>query len=151
MAPRVKPKPELGPHFLRAWRDKLGVRQVDAAEAISVSRELLSKIENSKSPYLQQHLEGLARLYRRSPAELLSVDPETAAAPVSSETEILRFLARIDGLNDLDISIAFGAIKNARDAKRASPEPSGSHDPQQASNPRHAPEPSGLKARLPSS
>lgn len=76
MAPVSKPKPQLSRTFLREWRDHCGINQQDAADAINVSRGLLSKIENAHSPYLQQHLEGLAALYECSPADILARDPK---------------------------------------------------------------------------
>lgn len=75
MAPVSKPKADLGEHFLREWRDHREIGQQQAADAINVSRTLLSKIENSQSPYLQPQIEGLANLYRCKPADLLGTDP----------------------------------------------------------------------------
>lgn len=56
MAPVTKPKVALGPTYFRAWRDFRDIGQQEAADAASISRALLSKIENSRSPYLQQHV-----------------------------------------------------------------------------------------------
>lgn len=47
---------------------------------------------------------------------------------VRDEAEILAFLARIDGLSDTDIGVAFAVIKNALDAKPAAQERSDSRD-----------------------
>jgi transcriptional regulator with XRE-family HTH domain len=100
MAPVTKPKPVLGAHYLRAWRDYRDIRQQVAADAINVSRELLSKIEAFKSPYSQPQIEGLAKLYRTTVAELLVFDPTVPEPKISGETNIRKHLARIDGLPD---------------------------------------------------
>lgn len=78
MAPVTKPSRPLGPTFLKEWREHRRIRQQDAADAIDVSRSLLSKIEKSKSPYSQAYIEGLATLYACTPADLLVRDPRQA-------------------------------------------------------------------------
>jgi len=63
-------------------------------------------------------------------------DDPTASkqGPITTEPEILAFLSRIDKLSESDITVAFTVIKNALDAKRGAPEPSGSHDQPQLAN-----------------
>lgn len=103
MAPVAKPKPILGPHHLKAWREFRDIRQQVAADAITVSRELLSKIETQKSPYSQSQLEGLAKLYRVSVADLLMVDPLGPGPKVSGDMNVRKHLAMIDGLPEAAI------------------------------------------------
>jgi transcriptional regulator with XRE-family HTH domain len=145
MAPVKKPPMSLGKTFLKEWRSYRGVSQQAAADFISVSRGLLSKIENAQSPYLQQHVEGLARLYESTPAELIGRDPTQPArpsSPITSDAEILAFLARIEGLREPDINVAFAVINNAMTVNRAGSAPFGSRDQSRLANPRHEPEPS---------
>lgn len=78
MAPVKKPKPILGKHYLKEWREAKGIGQQEAASAITLSRTMLSKIENGENPYQQQYVEGLAKLYERSPAELIGTNPSSA-------------------------------------------------------------------------
>lgn len=83
--PKVKkPKPILGPTFLRAWRNYRGMTQDQVAEAVDISRALLSKIENGKSPYSQAQLEALAQIYRCTPGDLLDRDPRDGGAELAS-------------------------------------------------------------------
>lgn len=86
MAPVKKPKPILGKHFLQEWREYKEVGQQEAASAINLSRTMLSKIENAEHPYQQQYVEGLARLYRCSPAELIGTNPR--AVPQDAVSKI---------------------------------------------------------------
>jgi transcriptional regulator with XRE-family HTH domain len=75
MAPIQKTLNELGPHYFRQWREHRGLSQEQAAAELDVSRELISKIENRKSPYTQRMLEAAAAIYQCTPADLLVRDP----------------------------------------------------------------------------
>ncbi len=132
MAPVKKPKVELGAHFMRAWREKKGINQDEAAEFISVSRTLLSKIENSKSPYSQPYVEGLARLYDATPADLLCRDPNAKPAPVRSEEEIHAFLERVEGFDKEDVDMLMSFVRRYRRVSADEPlqgRPDGQHEP----------------------
>lgn len=113
MAPITKPKPILGTTFMKAWREHKGVRQQDAADAINVSRELLSKMESAKSPYLQQHVEALATLYGCSPAELISKDPNETMGEKSPETA-LRLALLSYGVDRSQLDLAVGVVSKFR-------------------------------------
>ena len=108
MAPVKKPRAILGPHFLRKWREKRGISQQAAADAIHVSRELLSKIEGQKSPYLQQHVEGLAHLYGCSAADLIGADPDEK---IGDRDTMLRSALLSYGIDSSDLGRAMGMIK----------------------------------------
>ena len=75
---------------------------------MNVSRELLSKIENGTSPYLQQYVEGLARLYLCSPADLLCQDPRNEQG---NPDEILKAALLVYGVHASDVGSALKAIK----------------------------------------
>jgi len=91
MAPVPKPKRQLGRTFLRAWREYRQLTQEQAAERLNVSRTLLSKIENSKSPYTQGFMEAAAEAYRCEVADLIMRDP---VSPVWSIYDTLKALPR---------------------------------------------------------
>jgi transcriptional regulator with XRE-family HTH domain len=76
MAPVKKQLRPLGPTFLKEWREKAKLDQEAAAAQLEISRTLLSKIENAKSPYSQRILEAAAEIYRCTPAELIAADPK---------------------------------------------------------------------------
>lgn len=135
MAPISKPKPVLGKTFLKEWRDFRRVNQLDAAEAIGVSRTLLSKIENGNSPYLQPQIERLANLYQCEPGDLLGRDPKGELAPIRGATQIEETLKRIEGLNDYNVSVALSIIMNAIKANSSEPERTGNDD--QSVSPSH--------------
>ncbi|QRY69141.1 helix-turn-helix domain-containing protein [Ensifer sp. PDNC004] len=110
MAPVKKPKPVLGQTYLRHWREHKGIGQQTAADSINVSRGLLSKMENATSPYLQQHLEGLAKLYGCKPADLLGTDPQATAVPASPKITLRSALIAY-GIDSDDLPAVFKAIK----------------------------------------
>lgn len=75
MAPVKKNFGQLGTSFLKEWREASGLDQDEIAERIGVSRTLLSKMENGKTPYTQRTLEAAARVYNCTPAQLLTQNP----------------------------------------------------------------------------
>ena len=71
-------KLEHPPTQLRAWRklrdltlEKVSVRLKDECD-VEMSHGQLSRVERGESPYSQNLLEGLAKLYRCEPADLIS-------------------------------------------------------------------------------
>jgi transcriptional regulator with XRE-family HTH domain len=91
MAPVAKPRRKLGRTFLKEWREYRQLTQEQAAERLNISRTLLSKIENSKSPYTQGLLEAAAEAYRCDAADLIMRDPKS---PVWSIYDTLRALPK---------------------------------------------------------
>jgi len=142
MAPVTKTKKPLGRHYLKEWREHRDLSQQFAADRIDVSRELLSKIENMKSPYLQPQLEGLAALYRETPATLLARNPIEPEPSVTSEMEIRRFIARISDLTEQDVDVVMTVIGNARAVRRAGSSQAGTGDQSKPATLPHARVPS---------
>lgn len=95
MAPVKKKHAPLRPTYLAAWRDYRGLNQDQVAETIGVSRTLLSKIEQGKSPYTQRTLEALAKAYECEPGDLLSWHPVERVVGEVEATILLRRLALI--------------------------------------------------------
>jgi len=93
MAPVPKPRRKLTRTFLKEWRDYRGLTQEQAAERLNVSRTLLSKIENAKSPYTQGFMEAAAEAYRADVADLIMRDPNS---PIWSIYDTLKALPRAD-------------------------------------------------------
>lgn len=91
MAPVAKPKRKLGRTFLKEWRVYKQLTQEQAADRLNVSRALLSKIENAKSPYTQGFIEAAAEAYGCEVPDLLMRDPKS---PVWSIYDTLRTLPR---------------------------------------------------------
>lgn len=75
MAPVKKQQRPLGRTHLREWRKRSNLSQEQAAAELDVSRTLLSKIENAKSPYSQHILEKAADAYGSEVAALITVNP----------------------------------------------------------------------------
>lgn len=75
MAPVKKPKVFLQPHFMKQWREFRSMTQEEAADLIGISRSLLSKIEDAKSPWSQPILQQATRVYRCSITGLLNINP----------------------------------------------------------------------------
>lgn len=130
MAPVKKPKPILGPHYLKQWREFRGINQDDAAAAINLERGSLSKIENGHIPYQQQYVEGLARLYGCRPADLLGTDPLSTPADPNSA---LRSALLSYGVDRSQVEIATGLIETfvvkADEARQAQNKDRGSLQP----------------------
>ena len=75
MAPIKKQKQPLQRTFLREWREHRNLTQEAAASRLDVSRTLLSKIENAKSPYTQSFMEKAAEAYGCDVADLIVRNP----------------------------------------------------------------------------
>ncbi|WP_322884221.1 helix-turn-helix transcriptional regulator [Sinorhizobium medicae] len=75
MAPIKKPKQKLQRTFLKEWREYHNLSQEAAASSLNVSRTLLSKIENAKSPYTQQLMENAAVAYGCEVPDLIMRNP----------------------------------------------------------------------------
>lgn len=90
MAP-VKKKPHrLGKTHLREWRTYRNLSQEAAASRLEVSRTLLSKVENAKSPYTQQLLEKAALAYGVEVVDLLIRNPLDTNAVWSIQDQLLK-------------------------------------------------------------
>lgn len=61
--------------FLREWRNHRGLTLEDVADQIGMTHGNLSRIERGLQPYDEECLEGLARVYKCSPIDLLSRNP----------------------------------------------------------------------------
>jgi transcriptional regulator with XRE-family HTH domain len=73
----VQPKRcRFGNHFLRAWREYAQFTQKDVEKKAGIEQSALSKLETGKTPYDEEKLEALARLYRCRPADLLGPPPQ---------------------------------------------------------------------------
>ena len=89
MAPVAKPRRVLTRTFLKEWRESRQLTQEQAAERLNISRTLLSKIENAKSPYTQGFMQAAAEAYRCDVADLIMRDP---SSPLWSIYDTLRAL-----------------------------------------------------------
>ena len=65
---------------LVAAREVAGYSQDDVAAALGITRAMVSYWESGARPLSPQYITALARLYRMSPAELLSPEPTTPRA-----------------------------------------------------------------------
>lgn len=91
MAPVPKPRRNLSRTFLKEWREYRGLTQEQAAERLNVSRTLLSKIENAKSPYTQGFMEAAAEAYMCDVPDLIVRDPNS---PIWSIYDTLKALPK---------------------------------------------------------
>jgi transcriptional regulator with XRE-family HTH domain len=73
--------------FLREWREYNDLSVDAAAAKMGTSGATVSRIENGKSPYTQDHLENMARVYGTTTAKLLDVRPDVAAGGASENKE----------------------------------------------------------------
>lgn len=109
MPPKIKkqrqrrPK-ELGPHFIKAWRelrrDEYGdeITQGDIQKVTGISQSTLSHVETFKIPYTQPMLEKLAKFHKCHPADLILGKPgQKRSDPASEKALILQTIADISG------------------------------------------------------
>lgn len=82
---------DLGRHYIKAWRTHAGLSIDDAAAKLGLELSALSMIENCLSPYSQQHLEAMARLYSCSIADLLQRSPSDKEAQMGI-ADMLKYL-----------------------------------------------------------
>lgn len=124
------------PTSIRDRRDALGWSQDELAARAGVSTVTIHNLEAEKNGFTDKSLAKISAALGCSPAELLTPMAGERPAKIHGEAQILAMLARIDGLSDTDITLAFGVISNSLKATRAGSEPSGSRDqPQPASRP----------------
>lgn len=90
MAPIKKPKQQLQRTFLKEWREFHNLSQEAAASRLNISRTLLSKIENAKSPYSQQLLENAAVAYGCEVPDLIIRNPNSKDSVWSIQEQLLK-------------------------------------------------------------
>lgn len=95
MPPRIlKQKEQLGPTYIRAWREHRNLSQDRLVERMrelvdTFSKSTLSRIERSRQAYTQPVLEALAICLGCEPADLIMRDPNS---PIWSIWDSLRTL-----------------------------------------------------------
>lgn len=103
MAPIKKPKQQLQRTFLKEWREYHNLSQEAAASRLNISRTLLSKIENAKSPYTQQFMENAAVAYGCEVPDLIMRNPLNKDAVWSIHDQLKK--ASPDRLEDILIVV----------------------------------------------
>lgn len=140
-------KEEIAARLREARNAAIGSSATSAAEQLGMSYQTYVAHENGNRSFDAEAAVKYARRYKVSLDWLLTghgkgpggaqVEPS-----IKDDTEILSMLARIEGLSENDIDLAYGVIRNARAARRAEPEPSASRDQRQPANRRREEEPS---------
>ena len=121
------------PTSVKERRKRRGLTQAELAHAVGLSTTAIHNLEAGKNGFTDKTLAALAAALECHPADLL-MPISTKQEKIRTEPEILAFLARIDGLNEKDITVVFAVIQNALQANRGGSERSGSDDPQPVSN-----------------
>lgn len=88
----MKPRPASKPHrkhFMKAWREKLGITQDQALGRLGWSQSKISRIESSKIPLTIDDLHAAADAYGVTTFEILNVDP-------SKEREVVDLLPMLE-------------------------------------------------------
>ena len=118
--------------------------QMQAAESIGIEYTTLGKIERGLVPYGQELLESAAVAYRCSPADLISVDPEST--PPTPEGRLrAAFLAY--GVDADDLPAVFRAISGFVDDRAEQPRSDQHHDQLEPASPRRESAPSTSRSR----
>jgi transcriptional regulator with XRE-family HTH domain len=134
------------PTSVKERRNARGWSQTVLAEKAGISTTAVHNLEKGKNGFTDKTLAGLAAAFECRPADLL-LPMDEKPSEITSEPEILAFLARIKGFTNNDINAAFGVIKLALDAKRAGSQSNEDRGQPAPSSPRHESEPSSQKAQ----
>jgi transcriptional regulator with XRE-family HTH domain len=78
------------PHYLRTWRELRGLTQEEVGVAIGKHKSIVSKLENFRVAYTQEHLELLAMALGCEPADLLRPPSESPAADLLDVVRALK-------------------------------------------------------------
>lgn len=92
----------LDPHYLRAWREFRGMKQIDAAKLAEIDPAALSRIEHLKVAYDQRLLQDLSRIYNVTIPDLLFNDP-LRPKPTDGAVTKVRMLDRVDDIKAVEI------------------------------------------------
>lgn len=129
------------PTSVKARRKKLKWTQEKLAAEAGLSTTAVHNLEAGKNGFTDKTLAALAAALGCRPADLL-LPVEQTPPRITSEPEILAFLARIEGLSDIDINVARAVIMNAIEVKRGGSAPSATDDQSQFANRRRESVPS---------
>lgn len=111
--PAVKrPKRRRQRTYLREWRKYRNMTQEQVAALIGYHHSNLLRVELGKTQFTQDLLEKLAEVYRCTPADLLSRDPE--ADTYSDVAPIVRRIASATPAQREQISAVIAALLNAK-------------------------------------
>lgn len=143
----IRMKEEIAARLKMARKAAIGGTAQQAAETLGVPYQTYAGHENGNRGFDIEAAIHYAKRFKVSLDWLLTghgrgPGGEDIAPKVKDEPAILAFLARIDGLTDNDIDLAFGVIRNALAARRAEQAPSEHRDPQQLASRRREQEPS---------
>lgn len=112
----VRNAPESPGHFLKEWRQSLGMNQKQFAEHVGISISNYNYLEAGRIGYTQKTLEAIAEALSVSPASLLSRNPlaEMAAQErhIGSPREELEEV--VDSLSDDSIELLLDLTKTLR-------------------------------------
>jgi len=67
---------EQGPNFLEAWRKHRSLSQVELAEKVGTSHQVIGYLERGRTQLSAKWLRKLAEALETTPGHLLDVDPE---------------------------------------------------------------------------
>jgi len=134
------------PTSVKERRKARGWTQPVLAEKAKISTTAVHNLEAGKNGFTDKTLAALAEAFECRPADLL-LPLQEKPSEITSEPEILAFLARIKGLTQSDIDTAFGVIKLALMAKQAGSPQGEDRDQSAQSNPLHEAAPLSRKAR----
>jgi transcriptional regulator with XRE-family HTH domain len=123
------------PTSVRERRKAKQWTQPELAEKAGISTTAVHNLEAGKNGFTDKTLAVLADALECRPADLLLPMTEQPRE-ITSEPEILAFLARIKGFTPSDVNAAFGVIMLALNAKRAGSAPNEDHGQPEPSNPR---------------
>lgn len=128
------------PTSVKERRKARGWTQPILAEKAGISTTAVHNLEAGKNGFTDKTLAALASAFGCRPADLLLPMVEKPTE-ITSEPEILAFLARIKGFTKADIDAAFGVIMLALNAKQGAQRQDEDRDQSERSNPHRVKEP----------
>lgn len=98
--------PKANGQFLYEWRKHSDLTQEQVADAIDKTKGYVSELERGVKRYNQDILESLAKLFKCSPADLLSVNP--LEAEPQAPAEVVDIWTRIGNRSERDAWLNMG-------------------------------------------
>lgn len=142
MAMSEETAPLAVPTSVKERRKALKWSQERLGQEAGISTTAVHNLEAGKNGFTDKTLAALAKALGCTPAQLLMPMEAEETQPIVGDSAILAVLARIEGLTEKDVDMAFAVISNAISVNKALSAPSEHRDQPPPATRRREPTPS---------